>query len=182
MALVSVQSISPLVLALVLLGAILCLASYCLRLVYHVVRWLRDREIVGFRTSVVLISLGYLGWGYWSAADPVKLTITTAAAIGIGIPLTAAGLTLFVLSEWRHRGTEGEVLITTGVYARIRHPMYIGLALLHAGYPLIYRSLAALASTALWIAFMAVWARFEDRRLERRFGRAYQAYRKSTWF
>jgi protein-S-isoprenylcysteine O-methyltransferase Ste14 len=182
MAVVSVESTSALTLGLIVLGSTLCLASYCLRLVYHVVRCLRDREVVGSGLLVAVITLGYLGWGYWAAADPVKIAIPAGAALGAGIPLTAAGMALFVLSELKHRGTGGEALITTGVYARIRHPMYVGLALLHLGYPLIYRSLVVMASTAIWVAFAAVWARFEDRRLEQRFGQGYRDYRKSTWF
>jgi protein-S-isoprenylcysteine O-methyltransferase Ste14 len=67
------------------------------------------------------------------------MAIPPAVALGVGIPLAAAGLTLFVLSEIRHHGSgEPEELITTGIYARVRHPMYIGVVLLHYGYPLMF--------------------------------------------
>jgi protein-S-isoprenylcysteine O-methyltransferase Ste14 len=182
MSFITIQEVSSLDLALIVLGAVLCLASYCLRLVFHLVRYRGNREIVGIRLLIIVITLGYLGWGYWSAADPVKMSVPARLALGGGIPLTAAGLALFVLSETKHRGAEEEALITTGIYAKLRHPMYVALVLLHLGYPLIYRSFAALSSTFLWIAFMAVWVRFEEKRLERRFGAAYRAYRESSWF
>ena len=76
---------------------------------------------MGFRLSVLIITTGYLGWGYWSAADPVKMALPRAAALGVGIPLTVAGLALFVLSEIRHGGGgKHEELITTGIYSRVR--------------------------------------------------------------
>jgi protein-S-isoprenylcysteine O-methyltransferase Ste14 len=131
----------------------------------------------------VFIALGYFGWGYWSSADPVKMTIPRPVALAVGIPLAAAGLALFVLSESRHRGSEAnEGLITTGLYARVRHPMYVGIVLLHYGYPLIYRSFTAFLSTHLWIAFIVVWTGFEEKRLERSFGERYLEYKRSTWF
>ena len=149
-----VTDISGLDLGLVVAGATLCLVAYALRLAYHVVRFTRGREIVSFRFSVIVITLGYLGWGYWSAADPVKMAVPRAVALGAGIPLTAAGLALFVLSEIRHRGAgRYEGLITNGIYSRVRHPMYVGLVLLHYGYPLIYRSFVAFLSTHLSTSF-----------------------------
>ena len=183
MGFLSVSEISGLDLGLTIAGAILCLLSYALRLAYHVARYTREREIVGFRLLVAVITLGYLGWGYWSAADPVKMALPRTLALAVGIPLTAAGLALFVLTELRHGGAgKHEELITTGIYRRVRHPMYIGLVLLHYGYPFIYRSFTAFLSTHLWIAFIAVWTHFEEKRLERRFGERYRQYRRSTWF
>jgi protein-S-isoprenylcysteine O-methyltransferase Ste14 len=183
MGFVYLEDVSALSLILMIAGAVLCLASYALRVAYHVVRYRRDREVVGFRASIVLIFLGYFGWGYWSAADPVKMAIPRPVALAVGIPLTAAGLALFILSEAKHRGSEADAfLITTGIYARIRHPMYVGLVLLHYGYPLIFRSFAAFLSTHIWIAFIIVWTGFEEKRLERTFGERYREYKRSTWF
>jgi len=75
---------------------------------------------MGFRLSVLSITTGYLGSGYWSAADPVKMALPRAAALGVGISLTVAGLALFVLSEIRHGGAgkHGQ-LITIGIYSRV---------------------------------------------------------------
>ena len=43
-----------------------------------------------------------------------------------------------------------KALVTTGIYSKIRHPIYIGLILLHVGYPFIFKSVAACLSTILW--------------------------------
>lgn len=58
----------------------------------------------------------------------------------------------------------------------------LGLILLHAGCPLVYRSFSAWISTLLWAAFIATWTRFEEKALERRFGEEYRRYRQRTWF
>jgi protein-S-isoprenylcysteine O-methyltransferase Ste14 len=41
----------------------------------------------------------------------------------------------------KHGVGEEEALVTAGIYSKIRHPMYIGLILLHIGYPVIFKSL-----------------------------------------
>jgi hypothetical protein len=50
--------ISSLNLSLMVAGAVLCLAAYALRPAYYVVRYTREREIIGFRWSVIVIALG----------------------------------------------------------------------------------------------------------------------------
>jgi protein-S-isoprenylcysteine O-methyltransferase Ste14 len=180
-----IENVGTLTLILGTLGAVLCLASYAIRLAAHVDAWRSARETssVPFGLSLTVTFAGYLGWGYWSAADPVKMDIPPVVGIAVGVPLAAAGLALFLYAEIRKRGVgDGHGLVTTGIYAKIRHPMYLGLVLLHAGYPLVYRSFVAWASTLLWAAFIATWTRFEEKVLERRYGEAYRRYRRRTWF
>ncbi|MEE8591881.1 MAG: methyltransferase [Spirochaetia bacterium] len=56
--------------------------------------------------------------------------------------MTAVGFGLFLYSEMKKHGVgEEEALVTAGIYSKIRHPMYIGLILLHIGYPVIFKSL-----------------------------------------
>jgi len=180
-----IENVDTWTLVLGTLGALLCLASYALRLAVHVSVWRSGRATspVPFGVSLAVTFAGYLGWGYWSAADPVKMTIPPGVAVPVGATIAALGLALFLYAEISKRGVgDGTGLVTTGIYAKIRHPMYVGLILLHAGYPLAYRSFAAWISTFLWAAFIGIWTRFEEKALERRFGEAYRRYRKRTWF
>ena len=73
-------------------------------------------------------------------------------------------------------------LVVSGLYARIRHPVYVFSSFLVLG--------AALYLQVLWLTVLLavivplqVWrARQEEKVLTLAFGEAYQAYRKTTWF
>jgi hypothetical protein len=80
----------------------------------------------------------------------------------------------------RHVGsTSGELfgthrLVTTGVYAWVRHPMLAGgLAFLLTSRP----SLNNIVYTAMYTAYMLVGSHYEERRLVRVFGEDYLRYR-----
>jgi protein-S-isoprenylcysteine O-methyltransferase Ste14 len=180
---ITLTDISTPALVLCILGAFLCLLSYALRLVSHVRTYRGSGDLLPFGVLVGITFAGYFGWGYWSSADPVKMDIPPEVAVPVGAVLAAAGVGLFLYSELKKRGVgERDELVTGGIYSRIRHPMYIGLILLHVGYPIIYRSFAACLSAIVWATFIAVWTGFEEKQLERRFGARYSEYKKQTWF
>jgi protein-S-isoprenylcysteine O-methyltransferase Ste14 len=64
-----------------------------------------------------------------------------------------------------------------GVYARLRHPGYLGAALASVGAVLAFGSAMALPLAAVFIGLLAGRARAEERLLEEHFGEAYRAYR-----
>lgn len=178
-----IEEISALNLSLMILGAAACLASYVLRLAAHATAFRKGSEALDFRMILVLNFLGYFGWGYWCGADPVKMQVPAAIAVPVGASLAAIGLGLFLYSELAKHGVGSTgKLVRTGIYARIRHPMYLGLVLLHLGFPFVFRSFIAWVSTILWAGFIAAWTRFEEKNLERRFGQDYLDYKRKTWF
>ncbi len=178
-----IEKINSLTLILIIVGATLCLASYILRLATHIFIYTRGSAVINFRLLLILTFLGYFGWGYWSGADPVKMNIPNSVSIPVGVTLAAAGLGLFLYSELKKHGVgDADQLATTGIYAKIRHPMYIGLVLLHIGFPFIARSFIACLSTILWAGIISLWTHFEEKNLQRRFGQRYIDYKKQTWF
>lgn len=178
-----IEDIDSLDLILMIAGAVLCLISYSLRLATHYFNYTRGKQVIGFRLTVVFTFLGYFGWGYWSGADPVKMNIPRSVSVPAGAVLAAAGLGLFLYSEFKKHGVgDREDLVTSGIYSKIRHPMYFGLIALHIGFPFIFRSFLACLSTVIWALFITVWTRFEEKNLERQFGQEYIAYKKQTWF
>lgn len=178
-----IEDIGSLDLILMIAGAVLCLLSYILRLATHVFIYTRGSAVINFRLILILTFLGYFGWGYWIGADPVKMNIPSTVSIPVGAILAAAGLGLFLYSEIKKHGVgDPDKLVTAGIYSKIRHPMYIGLVLLHIGFPFIARSFIACVSTILWAGIIAVWTYFEEKNLERRFGQRYIDYKKQTWF
>lgn len=178
-----VQEITPINLILVILGFSLCLLSYILRLAVHISSYRKGKDGLSFRFILVVTFLGYFGWGFWSGNDPVKMNIRSVFSVPAGASLALIGLGLFLYSEIKKHGvgTAGR-LVTTGIYSKIRHPMYIGLVLLHIGLPFIFRSFVACISSILWALIIAVWTCFEEKNLERRFGQQFIDYKRRTWF
>jgi protein-S-isoprenylcysteine O-methyltransferase Ste14 len=82
----------------------------------------------------------------------------------------------------RHRRGEEEAqgrnerLFTGKGYGLVRHPLYLGCALLLAFHPVQTRSSAATA--AVVIAYFYIGTFFEERRLVRQFGEAYLEYQR----
>ena len=69
-----------------------------------------------------------------------------------------------------------QALITTGLYARLRHPRYVQVALALLGYALIANYLAIYLVFAAWLIVMYPLVLLEERELRERFGEAYEAY------
>ncbi len=63
----------------------------------------------------------------------------------------------------------GSQLVTTGIYARVRHPLYASVIALGFGWALIWSSAPALAPAAVQVAFFYSKARLEERLLRERF-------------
>ena len=112
---------------------------------------------------------------------------------GIGIPLVATALLLFVLSirEFRRARTSVRpdrpttAIIRTGPYRFSRNPIYLAMTLLHLGIAVWVNSLWLLVTLvfALGVMSAGVIAR-EERYLERKFEEEYRRYRAVVrrWF
>ena len=77
---------------------------------------------------------------------------------------------------------EARTLVTDGVYARLRHPIYVSAELTWAG---VIVFLGKWYLAALWLIAIPVQvrrARREARILEATFGERYRAYMRRTWF
>jgi protein-S-isoprenylcysteine O-methyltransferase Ste14 len=60
-------------------------------------------------------------------------------------------------------------LVTSGIYARVRHPLYLSVICLGFGWALLWRSWPALALAAMQIPFFDAKARHEERWLSAQF-------------
>lgn len=75
---------------------------------------------------------------------------------------------------------EGHRLITTGPYAVVRHPMYLGLIDFIVGSALFWNDPALLAVAILFVLYFAAQIRIEERFFAAHFGREWQEYRART--
>jgi protein-S-isoprenylcysteine O-methyltransferase Ste14 len=75
----------------------------------------------------------------------------------------------------------GHRLVTSGIYARIRNPSYLGLLIGVLGWALAFRSLAGVLLAALYLPPLVARMRAEEALLRSHFGEAYEAYYARTW-
>lgn len=114
---------------------------------------------------------------------PLPLTAIRVAGLVILIPsfvlLITARIQLGRAFSLRPRA---KVLVTTGLYARIRNPIYLFGALGLAGLTLWADRPKFLLVFLIVIPVQAYRSRQEQRVLAARFGTAYTEYKKKTWF
>jgi protein-S-isoprenylcysteine O-methyltransferase Ste14 len=137
-------------------------------------------------------------WSLWALAAAGLFSMRhalLAVEFGTSYYLTALGLLPLSVSTWlgvvwfrrmRLRTIVGlpelapdrhpQRLITTGVYAIIRHPRYVQLFLGLWGSALIANYLALYLVAALWLPGIYVIVRLEEKELRDRFGLAYDEY------
>ncbi len=104
-----------------------------------------------------------------------------------GLVLAGAGATLvlrsalLLLGRGRARRGPQPALVIAGPYLRVRNPVFAGILLALAGVALARRSWLFAAAAALAAAALQAWVvRIEEPALGRRFGRAYDAYRRAV--
>ena len=124
-------------------------------------------------------------WACWFALcplDPFQVTIPDVLRWS-GLSLFIVGMVLAFGALLQLKGLENiDHLVTTGLFTRIRHPMYTGFGLWILGWSTYYGAFASLAIGLIGIANIIYWRRLEDARLSAQYGDTYQQYRLTTWF
>ena len=132
--------------------------------------------------AAVLVGLA-LDW--LLPAYVLDLTLSFGVRVLLGLELLAAGAALAIAGRntFRRSGTDvnpykpSSALVTTGIFAYVRNPMYVGLGFLVGGIGIGLASdwtLVMLVAAALTIHFGVV--KREESYLTNRFGPAYQRY------
>lgn len=105
----------------------------------------------------------------------------------LGLVLIVPGLALLSVARINlgsafSVGPEATQLVTSGIYSRIRNPIYVFSALAIAGL-ILYLEKPLLLLLLIPLAALQFWrARAESRVLEAPFGDEYRRYRAQTWF
>jgi protein-S-isoprenylcysteine O-methyltransferase Ste14 len=129
-----------------------------------------------FFASLILCSLRTID----ELAPPLAMSGCTLALLGAVLVLRSRAE---LGSAWSLLPQADQVtgLVTTGPYRLVRHPIYLGLALLAAGNALSFGSPAGLLVAMFGIVPTFAWrARVEEGELSRTFGAAFAAYRRRT--
>ncbi len=130
-------------------------------------------------TAMILL---WVSWFGMCPVDPFQVDLPAFIRI-IGLVLFILGLVLAVAALMQLRGVEHiDHLVTTGLFALTRHPMYIGFVFWIIGWATYHGSAFSLIPGALAIGNIIFWARLEDDRLLARYGEEYRRYREETLF
>lgn len=101
---------------------------------------------------------------------------------GLAWLLILAGAALFLIAAiplyWANLRRRGAV--TKGLYAFIRHPQYVGLAVVGLGTVLVWPRFLVLITYVTMLFLYGVLARWEKERCLARFGESYRAYQART--
>ena len=77
---------------------------------------------------------------------------------------------------------KAKTLVTTGLYSRIRNPIYVFSAMFLVGLVIVSEHWLLLLPIALLIPMQIARARKEERVLAAAFGEEYERYKAGTWF
>jgi protein-S-isoprenylcysteine O-methyltransferase Ste14 len=131
--------------------------------------------------SIVVFLLVLIFVGVHFGSQP--WTPTRIAGVVIGLPSVA----LLVLARIQLGGSfsvgpKAHVLVTHGLYSRIRNPIYVFGGLAIAGILLYMNQPLYLFLFVVLIPLQIYRARQEEKVLEARFGDEYRQYKSGTWF
>lgn len=107
---------------------------------------------------------------------PMSIAVLLVGALVFGMGWKDLGVLNFGIAP-------PDTLVTTGIYATIRNPIYLGLKILFMGIAMTVRSLlGATLTVILLVPLHRHRALREERALRRKFGERYLEYRKQTLF
>jgi protein-S-isoprenylcysteine O-methyltransferase Ste14 len=145
---------------------------------------LRALFFVALLPGTVTVALPYWLWSSGLAARPLGL----GALRVLGAPLLAVGVAVLSWCVWDFasagRGTLAPVdppqlLVTRGLYQRVRNPMYVGVISILLGEALLLDSRGLLVyAAAVWLGFHLFVLLYEEPHLRREFGASYDDYRR----
>lgn len=143
---------------------------------------LNPQNKIIFAVVFAAMTLMWISWFAMCPIDPLHLVLPQPVRI-LGFGIQVAGVVLAVVAVVQLRGLENiKRLVTTGVYSKLRHPMYVGFISWIIGWSLYHDAVASFVAGLAGVANILFWQRLEDEKLEEVFGREYLDYRRAAWF
>jgi protein-S-isoprenylcysteine O-methyltransferase Ste14 len=141
-------------------------------------------SIVIFLLLFLLIPIGlvlllHLPW-YLSIIYPVGIVIG-AILIILGVIIIYHGIKGLRLRYSRDSYEKmGEGLVTTGIYAHTRNPMYFGAIIMILGWFIVFPFTFILISTFLFLVLFYITAKSEEKQLIQTYGKTYLKYKSKV--
>jgi protein-S-isoprenylcysteine O-methyltransferase Ste14 len=142
--------------------------------IYLLSGWLQTRwpEINWFSHDAGHLPEMMFGWRANPHFGPFHLV--SFVLIGGGFWLISAGWQRLYIAQRRHK------LATDGVYARLRHPQYVGFMLVMLGFLVQWPTILTLAMFPILVVMYVRLAKAEEREALAEFGQAYRNYMKDV--
>jgi protein-S-isoprenylcysteine O-methyltransferase Ste14 len=122
-----------------------------------------------------------LGTMYKLGPGPHGLAREVGLAVAV-IGLTGVIAARYTLGRSFSIAAKATALVTTGIYSRIRNPIYVSGMFFIGGVLIMIKRPEMLAVFLVLIPLQILRARREAAVLEAKFGDAYREYRNQTWF
>jgi protein-S-isoprenylcysteine O-methyltransferase Ste14 len=105
----------------------------------------------------------------------------------IGIAMAVVGRGFWILARVQLRRSfavraQAKTLVTTGLYSKFRHPIYLFGGIAYLGLFISWGKLIPLLCFLLIYPLQILRARKEEKVLEQAFGEEYRQYKAGTWF
>jgi protein-S-isoprenylcysteine O-methyltransferase Ste14 len=136
---------------------------------------------IGPKTFVPSLIYTIAAWAATSAWPDAFLLRSLPQVVGtVGVVLTSVGLLMWIVGVVTvMRAYNRDQLVTSGVFALVRHPVYAAwITLVFPGLALLIRSWPMFITPLIAFAIFRHFIRREDEYLQKRFGQVYLDYRR----
>lgn len=139
------------------------------------------------RVATAFLVLSTLGWFVFVSVDVFHLKLLPPPPFVVslgGAALSLAGFAIILAAIYQNsfaipivedQSDRAQVLVDTGLYRRVRHPMYLGILLFHAGLALWLESYASLLTVSVILLALLARILVEEKTLRKTLP-AYMAY------
>jgi len=137
-----------------------------------------SRQALGFTVIPLVViptALVVLRPAHWNALNVSGLILTIVGFALLTVARIQLGNSFSVTPQAR-------ALVTSGIYSRIRNPVYVFSASGIAGFVLYLGKPRLLFLLVVLIPVQVLRAKAEARTLEQKFGEEYREWRRTTWF
>lgn len=167
------------------LFVLLFLTSLGIRMLYEFLKEAHKVEPDNKPVVAIVFAAMCILWISWFSLcplDPLPFDLPAVVRFS-GLALFVAGLVLAFGALISLRGVEHiDHLVTTGIFSRLRHPMYTGFILWIFGWAFYHGAILSFIVGLPLMANIFFWRKLEESRLLIQFGEAYQQYRQASWF
>jgi protein-S-isoprenylcysteine O-methyltransferase Ste14 len=163
----------------------LYLSSLVIRTIYELIKKagrVNPKNPVVFGLIFTVMGLMWVSWFSLCPLDPLRFSLPAVvrwSALGVVI----AGWFLAIGGVVQLRGVENIThLVTSGLYSKLRHPIYTGFILWILGWAVFNGSVVSFIAGCVGIGNILYWRDLEEKNLESGYGDVYREYRRKAWF
>ena len=140
------------------------------------------KSTIVFAMIFAVMCLMWISWFNMGWLDSWRLALPNIVRwIGLAVVIVGMGLAVGAFAQLK--GLENiNHLVTTGLFSKLRHPMYTGFILWILGWAIFHGAVISLGVGFIGIGNILYWRQLEDENLEKLYGEVYKEYRQRTWF